>query len=262
MTDDRRGVYIPQDWLGQDLSGDELLLLARLDSYWRSYRVAYPSDQFLAQQLGFHPRKIQRLMVSLSEKGWIRRVGSYSQSRRGGQYREVHPTERSRPSPQEVIDNSVDRVPDTSVDWVVDKSVEGEKQRESKRERTHGARVNGHGSRTSLPCPEGVSPEVWADYLRHRKNLRAPLTETAWKRMAPELEQAAREGWNRDDALAEAMAAGWRGLKAEWLRNRQPSTPAGDDTDPKRLPPDEEGRAPWLPNGKPNPEYRGGTYWP
>lgn len=139
MTDERRGIYIPQDWLGQDLSADELILLARLDSYWRSYRVAYPSDQFLAQQLGFHPRKIQRLMVSLSEKGWIKRVGSYSQKRRGGQYREVHPTERSRPSPQEVVDNSVDRVVDRSVERDIDKSVEGEKQSENT------LRVNGKG---------------------------------------------------------------------------------------------------------------------
>lgn len=68
--------------------------------------------------------------------------------------------------------------------------------------------------------PEMPSEEVWADYVKHRKAKRAPLTQTAVNLIAKELSLAAGYGWTVDDALSEAMAAGWQGLKAAWLMNR------------------------------------------
>lgn len=69
--------------------------------------------------------------------------------------------------------------------------------------------------------PEQPSPAVWADFLKHRKAKRAPLTQTAVNLLAKELSLAAGSGWSVDDALAEAMAAGWQSLKAAWLANRR-----------------------------------------
>lgn len=71
-----------------------------------------------------------------------------------------------------------------------------------------------------ISAPSGVSDQVWADYLQHRKAKRAPVTETVVKALTRELVRAAEAGWMPDDALAEAMSAGWAGLKAEWLQNR------------------------------------------
>ena len=68
--------------------------------------------------------------------------------------------------------------------------------------------------------PEGVSDEVWKDALDHRKRMKAPLTETAWKRMEPDLRALEAEGWSPDDVIAEWLAAGWRAFKADWIRNR------------------------------------------
>ena len=68
--------------------------------------------------------------------------------------------------------------------------------------------------------PEQPSPQVWADYLQHRKTKRAAVTQTVINTLAKELAIAAAAGWSVDDALAEAMAAGWQGLKAAWLMNR------------------------------------------
>ena len=68
--------------------------------------------------------------------------------------------------------------------------------------------------------PEQPSAEVWADYLKHRKAKRAPISQTVINTLAKELTMAAAAGWSVDDALAEAMAAGWQGLKASWLINR------------------------------------------
>ena len=78
----------------------------------------------------------------------------------------------------------------------------------------------------SVPCPEGVSQSVWSDVLAHRRRMKAPLTETAWKRMEPELRALEAEGWSPDDVIAEWLAAGWRAFKADWIRNRGGS-PAG-----------------------------------
>ena len=68
--------------------------------------------------------------------------------------------------------------------------------------------------------PEQPSTQVWADYLKHRKAKRAAVSQTVINALAKELSLAAAAGWTVDDALAEAMAAGWHGLKAAWLINR------------------------------------------
>ncbi|HEN3632622.1 TPA: hypothetical protein U5E30_001172 [Yersinia enterocolitica] len=68
--------------------------------------------------------------------------------------------------------------------------------------------------------PMAVSPEIWDDYLKHRKAKRAPITQTVVNMLGKELNKAAAVGWSVDDALSEAMAAGWQGLKFEWLQNR------------------------------------------
>lgn len=66
----------------------------------------------------------------------------------------------------------------------------------------------------------GLSPSVAADYLTHRKAKKAPMTESAWKIICREIQKS---GVSPDDALSEAMAAGWQGFKAEWLANRNKS---------------------------------------
>ncbi len=68
--------------------------------------------------------------------------------------------------------------------------------------------------------PMAVSPEIWDDYLKHRKAKRAPITQTVVNMLSKELRKAAASGWSVDDALSEAMAAGWQGFKFEWLQNR------------------------------------------
>ncbi|WP_145600748.1 hypothetical protein [Yersinia frederiksenii] len=68
--------------------------------------------------------------------------------------------------------------------------------------------------------PMAVSPEIWDDYLKHRKAKRAPITQTVVNMLGKELRKAAASGWSVDDALSEAMAAGWQGFKFEWLQNR------------------------------------------
>jgi uncharacterized protein YdaU (DUF1376 family) len=69
--------------------------------------------------------------------------------------------------------------------------------------------------RTSAPvCPEGISLQVWNDYLAVRKAKRSPLTATALTSIEKE---AGKAGWSLEKALSECAARGWIGFKAEWV---------------------------------------------
>ncbi len=76
--------------------------------------------------------------------------------------------------------------------------------------------------------PVNPSPEVWADYLQHRKAIKAPLTQTAVNRLGAEAHKAQAAGFSVDDFLAECMLRGWRGGKADWLtRGMSQDQPGG-----------------------------------
>ena len=68
--------------------------------------------------------------------------------------------------------------------------------------------------------PEGVSKEVFNDFVKLRKGLKAPVTETAIKGLA-------REGQKANMSLEQVMVLccqnGWRGFKAEWMNKVQPT---------------------------------------
>lgn len=68
--------------------------------------------------------------------------------------------------------------------------------------------------------PAEPSPDVLADYLRHRREIKAPLTQTALNRLGSEAHRALDMGYSVDDFLAECMLRGWRGGKASWLEGR------------------------------------------
>lgn len=61
--------------------------------------------------------------------------------------------------------------------------------------------------------PDGVSDQVWADFLTHRRNRKAPLTATAFKTIQSE---AAKAGKSLETALETMISRGWTGYKAEW----------------------------------------------
>lgn len=88
--------------------------------------------------------------------------------------------------------------------------------------------------------PAEPSPEVVADYLRHRKEIKAPLTQTAANRLGTEAQRAMAMGYSVDDFLAECMLRGWRGGKAEWLEQRSSPKPPG------RMPTQAERNADWT----------------
>jgi uncharacterized protein YdaU (DUF1376 family) len=63
--------------------------------------------------------------------------------------------------------------------------------------------------------PEGVSLEVWQDFVQQRKTKKAAITETAIKGIEREANKA---GMTLNAALQEICARGWTGFKAEWMQ--------------------------------------------
>lgn len=86
----------------------------------------------------------------------------------------------------------------------------------SEREKNKKTRVNFSANEMILSC-ETLSTEVANDFINYRKAKKAPLTLSAWKAMVSEIQHS---GMTPDNALSETMSAGWVGVKAEWLINR------------------------------------------
>lgn len=63
----------------------------------------------------------------------------------------------------------------------------------------------------------GVSEPVANDFIFLRKSKRAPLTQTAWKGIAKEIEKA---GMSIEDGLSKMIERGWVGFEAKWLINK------------------------------------------
>lgn len=61
------------------------------------------------------------------------------------------------------------------------------------------------------------SEQVWHDYLEHRKNKRAKLTQSALVVLMKHINDCLAFGFSTDGILSECMAQGWTGFKANWL---------------------------------------------
>lgn len=62
--------------------------------------------------------------------------------------------------------------------------------------------------------PDGVSIQVWDDFLKLRKTKKAPLTQTALDGIEREAKKAS---MTLNDALATCCARGWQSFKADWI---------------------------------------------
>lgn len=70
--------------------------------------------------------------------------------------------------------------------------------------------------RSQIIKPDGVSEQVWQDWLTHRKKKKASVTPTVLKQFA---EQAQKAGFSVEQAFIHCCARGWVGFEAEWLKN-------------------------------------------
>ena len=68
---------------------------------------------------------------------------------------------------------------------------------------------------TVVVAPEGVSIEVWKSFVEQRKKARAVITDLVISQIRSEAEKI---GWTLEQAMSECVARGWRGFKADWIK--------------------------------------------
>lgn len=80
----------------------------------------------------------------------------------------------------------------------------------------------------------GMSGDVATDFIAHRRQLKAPLTPTAWAGIQREVTKA---NMDLDAAATLMMARGWRGFMASWVKpeDRAMTTRSADQAFISRL---------------------------
>ena len=73
---------------------------------------------------------------------------------------------------------------------------------------------------TNIKRPNNVTKKTWEDFLIHRKNLKKPLTETAFKGIKKEVSKTS---ISLEDALVMVQARGWQSFKSDWIKEEQKS---------------------------------------
>lgn len=73
---------------------------------------------------------------------------------------------------------------------------------------------------TSVTKPDDVSDDLWADFLAHRKQKKAPVTDRVISLIRNEAKNA---GWTLKEALNEVILRNWTGFKAEWVEAKDPN---------------------------------------
>ena len=73
----------------------------------------------------------------------------------------------------------------------------------------------------TLSPPIGVDAQVWQDFQKLRKTLKAPITDTAMSGINREAEKA---GLTLDAALTMCVERSWRGFKSDWATKENTPT--------------------------------------
>lgn len=81
-----------------------------------------------------------------------------------------------------------------------------------------GSAREARGAADAVACPDDCPPDIWSDFVAHRKSVKAPVTQTAVDGIRRE---AIKAGLSLPDALREICSRGWRGFKAEWMIQQQ-----------------------------------------
>ena len=88
-------------------------------------------------------------------------------------------------------------------------------EKEVKQKPTPSSSSSSSSSNINTP-PDGVSSEVWHEFVKHRKAQKAVVTPLVMQGIAKE---AAKAGWSLNDALQETIVRGWKSFKADWVKN-------------------------------------------
>lgn len=85
----------------------------------------------------------------------------------------------------------------------------------------------------TLVRPHDVCESVWIDFLAHRKEKRAKVTQTAVDGIRREAQKA---GYTMEQAIRTCCERGWQGFKAEWVTGNNRDNNGSQHAQPKLTP--------------------------
>lgn len=110
-----------------------------------------------------------------------------------------------------------DELPLVEVSEVVETALTLSKQETVEKPKSRGIATK---TQTNVTKPNDVSANLWADFLNHRKQKKAPVTERVISLIRNEAKNA---GWTLEEALNEVILRNWTGFKAEWVEAKDPN---------------------------------------
>lgn len=227
------------------LTGIQLRVLVTILSFRnRNTNLTNPSRSAIASRCGYSHNTITHATAALEKLGWISKKG------KGGKgpvhydfhvpvYVEGCPDQTPVPDPktggrseQGTGGRSEHRGGVRSEHRTGVRSGHPEQTREQNNEQTKEQKGAYRFGLDLSSWPDGVDEQAAKDWLAHRKSIKCPATQTVVDRVGKELHSCVERGIDPSEALAEALAAGWRGFKADWIESRiGQSSNAGQSTD-------------------------------
>ena len=68
-----------------------------------------------------------------------------------------------------------------------------------------------------------LDPEMWTDFVQHRKDIKKPLSSVAEKRMLSRISRFAEQGHNVNAMLERSIVNGWQDIYPEKLETKHQS---------------------------------------
>ena len=179
--------------------------------YYDNEKPLKPDSRLLAFQIGATVEETELLLESffwLAENGW-------HHTRCDQEIQEYHAFLEKKSNAGRASAERRKNISATSVEQVLNNSSTDVQLTTNQQPLTNNQTKN---KAVVTAAPDGVSQEVWESFLQQRKASRAVVTPTVVKKIAQEAQKA---GWSLENALAECVARGWRGFKADWVAEKQ-----------------------------------------
>ena len=68
--------------------------------------------------------------------------------------------------------------------------------------------------------PDYIDPDLWCDFIQHRKEIRHKLTDTTQKFILKKLARFHQDGMDVNAAIVQSIENGWQGIFAYYETNR------------------------------------------
>lgn len=201
------------------------LVLIKLADNANDQGECWPSYQYIADQCEMSKRSVMAHIDALIEAGFLRkehRIGGEKGNKSNVYTLRIPSAGDSLPGANAAPPSAGDALP-PSAGAAPRTSHSLEPVMEPVMEPYSAKAKNNNFDFSSWPCLP--SQQIFNDWVQVRKAKKAAITQTAINRIGKQLHKAVSAGWSVDDAFSQAVASGWTGFDATWLKGSPNGAP-------------------------------------